>query len=93
MEDLLDQAYELFFSKEGSAMLPLRKCARRTNSKDINLLESGGDEINQSDYDSDRHDTSDQEANSLVVPLSLTHEEEITNKWFSQDIFAEAAEW
>jgi len=45
-------------------------------------------------YDSDE-DQGEQEANPLMMPLNdgaeLT-QEEITNKWFSQDVFAEAAE-
>lgn len=58
------------------------------------LVQSGdGDDIIQSDYDSDR-DQNDQEKNPLMVPLDeeVATQEEITNKWFSQDIFAEAVE-
>lgn len=49
------------------------------------------DDIIQSDYDSDK-DQNDQEKNPLMVPLDeeVPTQEEITNKWFSQDIFAEA---
>lgn len=52
------------------------------------------DEIVEPDYDSDK-DLGDQEANPLMVPLDDGEgptQEEITNKWFSQDIFAEAVE-
>lgn len=52
------------------------------------------DEIIQSDYDSDRDDIN-RERNPLMVPLDDGEgptQEEITNKWFSQDIFAEAVE-
>lgn len=92
MEDLLDQAYEQFMSKkEGSAKQ--RKRAKRLHSEDI--LEGGDDdEIVEPDYDSDK-DLGDQEANPLMVPLDDGEgptQEEITNKWFSQDIFAEAVE-
>lgn len=48
----------------------------------------------QSDYDSDK-DSGDQEGNPLMVPLDDGEgptQEEITSKWFSQDIFAEAVE-
>lgn len=58
-------------------------------------LQGGEDDnIAQSKYDSDE-DQGDQEANPLMVPLNDGAEptqEEIMNKWFSQDIFAEAAE-
>lgn len=58
-------------------------------------MQAGEDEdIVQSRYDSDE-DQVDQEANPLMVPLNDGAEptqEEITNKWFSQDIFAEAVE-
>lgn len=50
------------------------------------------DQTIQSDYDSDE-DPGDQEGNPLMVPLDDGEgptQEEITNKWFSQDIFAEA---
>ena len=52
------------------------------------------DGIVQSKYDSDE-DQGDQEANPLMVQLNDGAEptqEEITNKWFSQDVFAEAVE-
>ncbi|OMO75657.1 hypothetical protein COLO4_25955, partial [Corchorus olitorius] len=47
-----------------------------------------------SDHDSDK-DEADPEANPLMVPLDDGEgptQEEITNRWFSQDIFAEAVE-
>lgn len=48
----------------------------------------------QSEYESDK-DHGDEEGNPLMVPLDdgeKPTEDEITNKWFSQDIFAEAVE-
>ena len=54
----------------------------------------GDDEIVQSDYDSDKGQ-GDREANPLMIHLDDGEgptQEEITNKWFSQDIFAEAVE-
>ncbi|KAF5448834.1 hypothetical protein F2P56_029333 [Juglans regia] len=89
MEEFLDQAYERFMArKEGSTKQ--RKRAKQAYSEDAQLLENG-DDIIQSDYDSDR-DQDDQEKNPLVVPLDeeVPTQEEISNKWFSQDIFAEA---
>lgn len=57
------------------------------------MQDGDGDDIIQSDYDSDR-DQVDQEKNPLMVPLDeeVQTQEEITNRWFSQDIFAEAVE-
>lgn len=55
--------------------------------------ENGGDGI-QSDYDSDEN-PADEDKNPLMVSLDdgeAPTQEEIANKWFSQDIFAEAAE-
>lgn len=59
-------------------------------------MQDGDDEIIHSDNDSERQN-SDNEVNPLVVPLLDDDghgptQEEITNKWFSQDIFAEAVE-
>ncbi|ESW03816.1 hypothetical protein PHAVU_011G044300 [Phaseolus vulgaris] len=93
MEDLLDKAYEKFvIRKEGSSKQ--RKRIKKSYDADAELLEGGEDDIAQSMYDSDE-DQGEQEANPLMMPLNdgaeLT-QEEITNKWFSQDVFAEAAE-
>ncbi|KAK7404431.1 hypothetical protein VNO78_05322 [Psophocarpus tetragonolobus] len=94
MEDLLDQAYERFvIRKEGSSKQ--RKRIKKSYDAETQLLEGGeDDDIVPSKYDSDE-EQGDQEANPLMVPLNdgaeLT-QEEITNKWFSQDVFAEAAE-
>ncbi|CAJ1933542.1 unnamed protein product [Sphenostylis stenocarpa] len=94
MEDLLDKAYERFvIRKEGSTKQ--RKRIKKSYEAEAQLLESGEDvDIVQSMYDSDE-DQGEQEANPLLVPhhdgAELT-QEEIMNKWFSQDVFAEAAE-
>ncbi|KAK7264286.1 hypothetical protein RJT34_31893 [Clitoria ternatea] len=93
MEVLLDQAYERFvIRKEGST----KQRKRIKKSYDATELLEGGedDDIVQSKYDSDE-DQGDQEANPLMVPLNDGAEptqEEIMNKWFSQDVFAEAVE-
>ncbi|XP_022947772.1 adoMet-dependent rRNA methyltransferase spb1-like [Cucurbita moschata] len=94
MEELLDQAYESFVArKEGSTKQ--RKRAKKAYSDDAELLkedESGGD--GPSDYDSDEN-LVDEDKNPLMVSLDdggVPTEEEIANKWFSQDIFAEAVE-
>ncbi|XP_010531431.1 PREDICTED: putative rRNA methyltransferase isoform X2 [Tarenaya hassleriana] len=92
MEEIFDEAYDRYMSKkEGSAKQ--RKRARQAYAE--KLEEDGdGDEEIQSDYDSDKNEGND-EANPLVVPLDdgeAATQEEIANKWFSQDIFAEAVE-
>ncbi|KAG7035081.1 spb1, partial [Cucurbita argyrosperma subsp. argyrosperma] len=94
MEELLDQAYESFVArKEGSTKQ--RKRAKKAYSDDAELLkedENGGD--GPSDYDSDEN-LVDEDKNPLMVSLDdggVPTEEEIANKWFSQDIFAEAVE-
>ncbi|CAL5212386.1 unnamed protein product [Lathyrus oleraceus] len=94
MEDLLEQAYERFvIKKEGTAKQ--RKRIKNSYDADSQLLEAvETDDIVQSNYDSDE-DEGVQEANPLMVPLNdgaaLT-QEEITNTWFNQDVFAEAVE-
>ncbi|KAJ7971847.1 FtsJ-like methyltransferase family protein [Quillaja saponaria] len=94
METLLDQAYDQYVAKkEGTAKQ--RKRVKKSYSDDAQLLEGGeGDDIVQADYDPD-DDKGDQEANPLMVPLDDglgPSQEEITHKWFSQDVFAEAVE-
>ncbi|ONH91120.1 hypothetical protein PRUPE_8G094400 [Prunus persica] len=94
MEDLLDQAYEQYVSKkEGSAKQ--RKRIKQANSEDAQLLEDvDGSDMVQSDYESDK-EQGGQEKNPLLEALDDGEgptQEEITNNWFSQDIFAEAVE-
>uniref|UniRef100_A0A7N0SZQ5 MIT domain-containing protein n=1 Tax=Kalanchoe fedtschenkoi TaxID=63787 RepID=A0A7N0SZQ5_KALFE len=91
MEDLLDQAYEQFMSKKGGAAKQ-RKRAKQAYSEDAKLLESGEDIASQSDPDSG-DDAGDLEANPLLAGLDESQtptQEEVTLKWFSQDIFADA---
>uniref|UniRef100_A0A7N0SZQ7 rRNA methyltransferase n=1 Tax=Kalanchoe fedtschenkoi TaxID=63787 RepID=A0A7N0SZQ7_KALFE len=91
MEDLLDQAYEQFMSKKGGAAKQ-RKRAKQAYSEDAKLLESGEDIASQSDPDSG-DDAGDLEANPLLAGLDESEtptQEEVTLKWFSQDIFADA---
>ncbi|BFG41497.1 hypothetical protein CerSpe_277710 [Prunus speciosa] len=94
MEDLLDQAYEQYVSKkEGSAKQ--RKRIKQANSEEAQLLEDvDGSDMVQSDYESDK-EQGGQEKNPLLEALDDGEgptQEEITNNWFSQDIFAEAVE-
>lgn len=94
MEEFLDEAYDRFVAKKEGSTKQRKRAKKEAQSEDAKLLESGdGDDIIQSDYDSDR-DQNDQEKNPLMVPLDeeVATQEDITNKWFSQDIFAEAVE-
>ncbi|XP_010433595.1 PREDICTED: putative rRNA methyltransferase [Camelina sativa] len=91
MEEIFDEAYERYIvKKEGSAKQ--RKRARQAHAE--KLEDGDGDEEMKIDYDSDLNEEKD-EANPLVVPLDdgeTQTKEEISNQWFSQDIFAEAVE-
>ncbi|CAI0437984.1 unnamed protein product [Linum tenue] len=91
MEDILDQVYERFVTKkEGSTKQ--RKRARQAYSEQ--LLDEENNDMDQSDYDSDK-ELPDREANPLMVPLNDGEEptkEDIANRWFAQDIFAKAVE-
>jgi AdoMet-dependent rRNA methyltransferase SPB1 len=91
MEEIFEQAYERYMvKKEGSAKQ--RKRARQAHAE--KLEEGDGDEEMKIDYDSDMNEEKD-EANPLVVPLDdgvVQTKEEISNQWFSQNIFAEAVE-
>ncbi|CAE6137554.1 unnamed protein product [Arabidopsis arenosa] len=91
MEEIFDEAYDQYMvKKEGSAKQ--RKRVRHAHAE--KLEDCDVDEAMKLDYDSDMYEETD-EANPLVVPLddgeALT-KEEISNQWFSKDIFAEAVE-
>ncbi|XP_062073902.1 adoMet-dependent rRNA methyltransferase spb1-like [Humulus lupulus] len=93
IEALLEQAYEQYISKKNDNSKQQHKPPKRLCYKDVQILESfddDDDEIIHPDYDFD----GDQEMNPLMVSLDVgkgSTQEEITNKWFSQDIFCEAA--
>ncbi|WZZ79535.1 hypothetical protein YC2023_100107 [Brassica napus] len=91
MEEMFDEAYDRYMAKkEGSAKQ--RKRAKQTHVE--KLKEGYGDEEMKLDYDSDIKEETDK-ANPLVVPLDdreTQTKEEISNQWFSQDLFAEAVE-
>ncbi|KAL6213617.1 hypothetical protein ACLB2K_013064 [Fragaria x ananassa] len=90
MEELLDQAYEHYVTKkEGSA-----KQRKRLKEEGQSLEDVDGEDTFPSDYDSDK-DEADQEKNPLLDALDDGEgptQEEVTNNWFSQSIFAEAVE-
>ncbi|WCJ40157.1 AdoMet-dependent rRNA methyltransferase spb1 [Euphorbia peplus] len=91
MEDFLDQVYERFTAKkEGSSKQ--RKRARKAYSE---LMEDD-DKTEHSDFeDSDKEQSGDEEANPLVVPFhdgNVPTQADLTDKWFSQDVFAKAVQ-
>ncbi|GKV42816.1 hypothetical protein SLEP1_g50183 [Rubroshorea leprosula] len=105
IEEILDQAYDRFVSKKDGSTKQ-RKRAKQSHSEQLDLwlfnrvniplflAEGSDDDIILYDQDSDK-DEGDPEANPLMVPLDdgkMPTQEEITNKWFAQDIFAEAVE-
>ncbi|KAG2263177.1 hypothetical protein Bca52824_070256 [Brassica carinata] len=91
MEEAFDEAYDRYMEKKGGSAKQ-RKRARQAHAE--KLEEGDGDEEMKLDYDSDMNVEMD-EANPLMVPLDdgeTQTKEEISNQWFSQDIFAEAVE-
>ncbi|XP_077220262.1 ftsJ-like methyltransferase family protein [Tasmannia lanceolata] len=94
LEEFLDQAYERFVTRKGGS-IKQRKRAKQVLYNDGGELLKEDDEVDgvRSDHDSDKDDV-DNEANPLLVPLHEENptQEQIAEQWFSQDIFAEAAE-
>ncbi|GAV58254.1 FtsJ domain-containing protein/Spb1_C domain-containing protein/DUF3381 domain-containing protein [Cephalotus follicularis] len=91
LEEFLDEAYERFVAKKDGSTKQ-RKRAKLAYAQADKLLEGGDDEIIHSDNDSDR-DKDNHDVNPLVVPLDdgeTQTQKEIFEKWFSQDVFAEA---
>ncbi|GAB2291273.1 hypothetical protein Dimus_025531 [Dionaea muscipula] len=94
LEGFLDEAYEQYISKrEGSTKQ--RKRAKQS-SKNRELLESDDDDGDMADADEDSDkDQDDCETNPLMVAIDKDRDltqEEISQQWFSQGIFAEALE-
>ncbi|CAH8384446.1 unnamed protein product, partial [Eruca vesicaria subsp. sativa] len=92
MEEAFDEAYDRYMVKKGGSAKQ-RKRARQAHAEKLEE-EGDGDEEMKLDYDSDMNEEMG-EANPLMVPLDdgeVQTKEEISNQWFSQDIFAEAVE-
>uniref|UniRef100_A0A803MXW3 Putative rRNA methyltransferase n=1 Tax=Chenopodium quinoa TaxID=63459 RepID=A0A803MXW3_CHEQI len=94
LDKVLDEAYERFLAKNDGSTKQ-RKRAKEAYS-DVLTVDSDDDnnDIDLPDDDSD-NDQVDKEANPLVVPIDEDREltqEEIRNRWYSQDIFTEAVE-
>ncbi|KAK8529927.1 hypothetical protein V6N13_102816 [Hibiscus sabdariffa] len=90
IEEILDRAYEEYAAKKDGSTKQ-RKRAKQAYEQ----LEVGDDDDDIiSDHDSDK-DEADHEVNPLMVPLDDGEgptQEEISNRWFGQDIFAEAVD-
>ncbi|KAI3848855.1 hypothetical protein MKX03_034241 [Papaver bracteatum] len=90
IEDLLDEAYEKYITRtEGSSQ-------QRKSSKKAFVEKElyKGDDAVELDHDSDREMVAN-EANPLMISLQEEEaqtQEQVTQQWFNQDIFAEAAE-
>ncbi|KAE8668143.1 isoflavone reductase-like protein [Hibiscus syriacus] len=90
IEEILDHAYEEYAAKKDGST----KQRKRAKQAYEQLEDGDGDDDILSDHDSDKGEA-DPEANPLMVPLDDGEgptQEEITNRWFGQDIFAEAVE-
>ncbi|XP_042486091.1 adoMet-dependent rRNA methyltransferase spb1 [Macadamia integrifolia] len=95
LEGFLDEAYERYLIRTGGSTKQ-RKRAKRVHSKDgKESLEGGEDDELVNNGDESDKEQSDNEANPLMVSLDEEDKqtkEQIMEKWFSQDIFAEAVE-
>ncbi|KAK8687396.1 hypothetical protein V6N13_086218 [Hibiscus sabdariffa] len=90
IEEILDRVYEEYAAKKDGST----KQRKRAKQAYEQLEDGDGDDDILSGHDSDK-DEADPEVNPLMVPLDDGEgptQEEITNRWFGQDIFAEAVE-
>lgn len=95
LEEFLDQAYERYVTRKEGSSKHRKRAKKAVSNEEGDLLKDDDDDDNTvpSDYDSDRD--AEYETNPLMVPLHEDEQptqEEITEKWFSQDIFAELGE-
>ncbi|KAG9440181.1 hypothetical protein H6P81_020346 [Aristolochia fimbriata] len=94
LEEFLDEAYERFLTrKEGSTQQ--RKRAKAAHSNDDKEMLQDEDVMSPDEFDDSDKDDINDEANPLMVPLHNEEhptQEQITEKWFSQEVFADEAE-
>ncbi|KAG0470836.1 hypothetical protein HPP92_017536 [Vanilla planifolia] len=94
LEEMLDEAYERYVNRRGGSTKKQKRAKLVLSNGDTELMEGDDDENLALDPASDQ-DLDDKETNPLVVPLNeddkLT-QEQIMEQWFSQDVFASAAE-
>ncbi|KAG1346885.1 pre-rRNA 2'-O-ribose RNA methyltransferase [Cocos nucifera] len=94
LEEMLDEAYERYVSRKGGSIKQHKRAKLVMSNDDGELLEGGDDDVIHSDHDSDQ-DQSDKEKNPLILLLNEEQQptqEQIMEQWFSQDVFAKAAE-
>lgn len=94
IEEMLDEVYERYLIRKGGSTKQRKRAKQGLSIGDVELIENAdGDDVAM-DPDSDQ-DRDGKEMNPLIVPLNeddqLT-QEQIMGQWFSQDVFAAAAE-
>ncbi|XP_020267335.1 putative rRNA methyltransferase [Asparagus officinalis] len=94
LEEMLDEAYERYISKKGGSSKQRKRVKlARTNGQDELFEEDDGEDLTPG-QDLDQEEMKE-EKNPLMVPLQEEEQptqEQIMEQWFSQDVFAEAAE-
>lgn len=92
LEEMLDEAYERYVSRKGGSTKQRKHAKLAFSNDDAELLEGDDDDVIYATHDSDQ-DQSHKEKNPLMVPLNEEQQptqEQIIEKWFSQDVFTEA---
>ncbi|KAI0504841.1 hypothetical protein KFK09_015794 [Dendrobium nobile] len=94
VEEMLDEVYERYLNRKGGSTKQRKRAKRSLSIGDAELMENADGEDIAMDPGSDQ-DQDEKEANPLVVPLNEDDQptqEQIMEQWFSQDVFAHAAE-
>ncbi|XP_078438883.1 ftsJ-like methyltransferase family protein [Wolffia australiana] len=96
LEDLLDLAYERYVTRRGGSIKPQKKGKKMTSDFDNELLEADEEDVDlmHSDVESDGGKVN-ADPNPLLVPLHVDEQptrDELTERWFSQDVFSEAGQ-
>ncbi|WOL14488.1 FtsJ-like methyltransferase family protein [Canna indica] len=95
LEEMLDQAYERYVTRTGGKTTQRKRAKKASSNGDIALVEGGDedDDLVNPDGDSDK-EQKEKESNPLMVPLDEDDQptkEQLVERWFGQDVFAEAA--
>ncbi|KAH0459223.1 hypothetical protein IEQ34_012037 [Dendrobium chrysotoxum] len=94
VEEMLDEVYERYLNRKGGSTKQRKRAKQGLSIGDAELMENADGEDIAMDPESDQ-DQEEKEANPLVVPLNEDDQptqEQIMEQWFSQDVFAAAAE-
>ncbi|OAY63316.1 AdoMet-dependent rRNA methyltransferase spb1 [Ananas comosus] len=95
LEDMLDEAYERYLNRKGGGTKQYKRAKRIDPNADEDLLEGGEEDDNLIEADHDADQDQEKELNPLMIPLderSQPTKEQIMEQWYSQVVFAEAAE-